>query len=358
MNLSHLSDEILLQETKNLVTQERELLTCVLHHLREVERRRLFSALGFSSLYTYATGALGYSEDQAYRRIAAMRLLKTLPFLEEKIQDGKINLTNLSMAQSLFRKEEKVRAFSQIQKTELLEKLENKSKREAQEIIMQHCSEPMKFVDEKMRPVTEDLIEVRFTITKETEEKIKKLKGLLAHSDSNISLGKLLDKLCDLGIKKLDPAQKQTRPRRDRFSANSAPAKVTKAPGGPDSGSVNASDAAPCPAPVKAQAAGAAPIKQRGLVKQKAQIKQRGPAKSRHPTIPKSIQRDVWTRAKSQCEKCGSKYALQIDHLFPKALGGSHELENLRLLCRSCNQRAAIEIFGVKKMQTWMDAAT
>ncbi|MBX9766475.1 MAG: hypothetical protein K2X47_04310, partial [Bdellovibrionales bacterium] len=67
MYLKSLKDEVLLANIKKLVAQEREILTSVLHHLREVERRRLFSSLGFSSLYSYAVGALGYSEDQAYR---------------------------------------------------------------------------------------------------------------------------------------------------------------------------------------------------------------------------------------------------------------------------------------------------
>lgn len=30
---------------------------------------------------------------------------------------------------------------------------------------------------------------------------------------------------------------------------------------------------------------------------------------------------------------------------------GTDDLENLKLLCRSCNQRRAIEMYGVGKMQ-------
>ena len=44
MNLNNLSDENLLQNTQRLVAQEREVLIEVLHHLKEIERRRLFSA--------------------------------------------------------------------------------------------------------------------------------------------------------------------------------------------------------------------------------------------------------------------------------------------------------------------------
>lgn len=56
--------------TDQLVQQERELLIEILRHLREIERRRLFSALGFKSLFDYAVKRLKYSEDQAGRRIS------------------------------------------------------------------------------------------------------------------------------------------------------------------------------------------------------------------------------------------------------------------------------------------------
>ena len=67
MNLRHLTDQCLLADTKQLVKQERELLTVILHHLREIERRRLFGA--HPSLHVYAEKELGYSASQAHRRV-------------------------------------------------------------------------------------------------------------------------------------------------------------------------------------------------------------------------------------------------------------------------------------------------
>jgi 5-methylcytosine-specific restriction endonuclease McrA len=55
-------------------------------------------------------------------------------------------------------------------------------------------------------------------------------------------------------------------------------------------------------------------------------------------------------RAQNRCEICGSGYALEVDHIYPKALGGEDLPENLRLLCKSCNQRKAIQNLGIKKM--------
>lgn len=61
MNLKTLSDTQLLQNTECLVQREREILTEVLAHLHEIERRRLFSSLSFSSLFTCAVGQLKYT---------------------------------------------------------------------------------------------------------------------------------------------------------------------------------------------------------------------------------------------------------------------------------------------------------
>ncbi|MEI6398935.1 MAG: hypothetical protein WCO71_09210, partial [Pseudomonadota bacterium] len=80
----------------------------ILHHLREIERRRLFVDLSYNSLFDYAVGELKYSEGQAGRRIAAMRLLKDLPAdaaarIETKITTGALSLSNVQQARSFFR---------------------------------------------------------------------------------------------------------------------------------------------------------------------------------------------------------------------------------------------------------------
>jgi hypothetical protein len=103
MNLQHLSDESLDLETLRYVEKEREVLTAVLHHLREIERRRLFSALKYQSLFDYAERRLGYSRDQAWRRIEAMRMLKECPEIEEKIATGALSLTNIGLARTVFK---------------------------------------------------------------------------------------------------------------------------------------------------------------------------------------------------------------------------------------------------------------
>ena len=39
------------------------------------------------------------------------------------------------------------------------------------------------------------------------------------------------------------------------------------------------------------------------------------------------------------CAKCKSKNNLQIDHIVPRSIGGSDKIDNLQILCSSCNKR-------------------
>jgi 5-methylcytosine-specific restriction endonuclease McrA len=44
---------------------------------------------------------------------------------------------------------------------------------------------------------------------------------------------------------------------------------------------------------------------------------------------------------------CGSTYQLEVDHIYPKALGGSDRASNLRALCRKHNLLMAEKILGL-----------
>src|SRR4051812_24698029 len=118
MNLRELNNEALHRNTKKSVERETEATTAVLWHLREVERRKLFASMGYSSLFKYAVRELRYSEGSAARRIDAMRLLKQIPEVEVQIQDGSINLTHLTKCQQFFRAEK--RSYSSEEKLDLV----------------------------------------------------------------------------------------------------------------------------------------------------------------------------------------------------------------------------------------------
>lgn len=71
-------------------------------------------------------------------------------------------------------------------------------------------------------------------------------------------------------------------------------------------------------------------------------------------TLTAKTRRLIWQRDGGRCtyvdpatgRRCESTHYLQIDHIQPLALGGSHAPENLRLLCGQHNRRRAEKTFG------------
>ncbi len=62
MLIQHLRDSELLTQTKALAQREREVLTFILRHLKEIERRKLYCDLRCGSLFEYAVQELKYSD--------------------------------------------------------------------------------------------------------------------------------------------------------------------------------------------------------------------------------------------------------------------------------------------------------
>lgn len=294
MDLKNLSDESLLLGAKRLAREEREILTAILHHLREIDRRRLFSDLKYKSLHDYAVGELKYSDAQAGRRIAAMRLLRDLPEIEEKITDGSLSLSNLVLAQTLFLKERKAGRPTNVEgKREVLFRLENQSTRAAEKLVAEINPEMAYRNNLNFDSIKEDSL----------RDKLLAIKGRLAHSRPNITLEELLHVLADNELERLN-----------------------REPG------------------LK---------KANGNVEVKSKAKTEIATAAKESSAPKvtskaGMIREVKLRDQQKCTNCSSTHALQIDHIRPKAAGGPDVPQNLRVLCRKCNQRAAIKYFGMK----------
>jgi hypothetical protein len=79
----------------------------------------------------------------------------------------------------------------------------------------------------------------------------------------------------------------------------------------------------------------------------KAEIDQQDPTdyqESSHPGfITPVVRRKVWIRNKGQCAVCGSRENLQYDYIVPTSDGGNNTLDNLQLLCKSCNQEKSVK---------------
>lgn len=88
-----LTDSNLHLETKKQVKLEKDQTYIVLKYLQEIDKRRSYADLSYSSLQAYAEIELDYSASEANNRISAMRLLKKSIITEYKLKDGSLSLT-------------------------------------------------------------------------------------------------------------------------------------------------------------------------------------------------------------------------------------------------------------------------
>ena len=193
-----LHDSDLIQKLKDLVKDERAVLTEILRHLREVEKRKLFVERGYSSMFAFCTEALGYSEPEAHVRIQAMRLMSSLPMVEGKIESGELSLSVAAKAQSCFRNAKP----SAEDKEEIMESLLGKSARQAERELAARFPEQPK--PEVVRAVSDEGTRLEFTISKACLEKLNRIKELSAHKNFVGRLDVLFEELLDLGLRKYD----------------------------------------------------------------------------------------------------------------------------------------------------------
>ena len=65
---------------------------------------------------------------------------------------------------------------------------------------------------------------------------------------------------------------------------------------------------------------------------------------NRRPPIPEEVKDFVWRRDGGRCVMCGSNKDIQFDHIIPFYKGGATSIENLQILCQSCNLKKSNHI--------------
>lgn len=207
MNLKHLTDSTLHLDTLKLVTRERELTAQILHHLYENDRRKLYSDYKCPSLFAYCVNILGYTESSAQRRIAAARLLAHIPEIEQKIEDGHLNLTTLGQANTFF-KEQKIEKIEE--KKSILKKIEDLTKKECEKKLFELSGEK-KPAKEGSKRISENQVKVSIILSDETLAEVDKLKALLG---KNLTMDELIKFMAKTAIAKVE---------KDKFKQNEKP---------------------------------------------------------------------------------------------------------------------------------------
>ncbi len=393
--LKSLSNRALLSGIRKLSETERKTVLSILVHLIEIDRRKLYLPLGFSSLYEFCTERLGYSESTAGRRISIARCIRDYPAVYRSLSCGKVSMTNLAMI---------TRIMTPENVSDLLCRIEGASKREVELLVSSR--RPKSAIRDRVTPVyVKTLLEVRDGACMSDGDKTNDGNSL---GDNTLDGGGKFSTATGGGK---DPATSKG----SRAGSGEGPA------ASPDTGS----------RPFAAQTVvleerlkvtfGADPDFMRkvervrsllsskyhrhlelgelfsllmdeyierqspeGRIRRKEKREKRAekgssgtaagksniqdprsdkvPDQSRH--IPRKVRDEVYARDKGRCSflspggrRCGSTWDLQIDHKVPFARGGDDSPENLRLLCGKHNRLEAERAYGKKHMEQYIKEA-
>jgi 5-methylcytosine-specific restriction endonuclease McrA len=313
-----------------LVRQERHLTLQVLHHLIEIDRRKLYLPYGYSSLFTYCVRRLGYSESAALRRVRTARCIREHPDIGDLLESGDLTLSTVSKLTGVLTADNKNRLLSEVR---------GKSQREVGEVLSRY--RPERAQPDRVRPVSvwtpslgdgckesyrrsggkklttadangmslEQRYRIEFTATREFMRKLQTMKALLyLRYPCGIGFAELFELTMDRYIDRNDP-DKRLRRRR---------------------------------------------LKEEQKATQRSRARTRR-KRSRH--IPVATRDDIRDRDGGRCTfvgsdgvRCDATKDLQIDHIRPFAQGGQTAVNNLRLLCGKHNRLEAERVYGKKHM--------
>ncbi len=348
---SSLDSAALARRLGELAGCEREVQVEFLLHLAEFDTRRAWAEAGHRSLWDYLLRVVHLREGAAFRRIAAMRVVRRLPVVAEALRDGRLCLSTVAVLEPLLTEAnvgELVARAAFLTKAEVqrlavtlqprtapkdgLRLLPSKKAeaREAHASVDEHSTPPVPVAATPpppaafqlapppsratLEPVTADTYSLRATVDAALQKEIQELRSLLSHKIPNGDLVTVLREAVKCALEK----------HRKRKGA-SEPSGKRKSP------------------------AAAKPAKETVCGRQ---------------PISAAVRREVWKRDGGRCtwcgpdgQRCGSTWKVELDHIQPAALGGPSTVGNLRILCRSHNALAAEHAFGREHMEACRNKA-
>ncbi len=338
LELQQLTSRDLLIRTQRVVTEERRATVSLIAHLEEIQARRLFAEIGFSSMWEFCTKYLKLSEGAAQRRIQAMRLVQRLPEAQkenahEALASGSLSLSNAAALQSFLKTQEKAGTPSS-DAGALIEQMANFSQQECQTALFKIAPQPE--AKERSKCVSaEKHRELKFVVTDEVFQKLERIKGLIAHKMPNPSLGELTGYLATEVLARLE--------KRKGLGATVTGNATEPARLGPQPISPQKATAAAAVTPPSLPVSPSVPVS--------PTLSDPLPA-GKLVYLPAALRRQVFAKSEGRCQftfenrRCTSTVALELDHIVPLALNGPNELSNFRILCRQHNLQQCHQKLG------------
>lgn len=331
--------------------------------LADFDRKRLWLALGYSSLFHFLHRELGLSKGAAHYRKVAAELVQKVPGIVEPLRDGRLCITSVVHLAKVLTPENR---------DEMLPRFFHRSRHEAMEIAAAirpvdaapHrdvvTSVPMPAdaagVDAEPRPAAADLRSSAAELTVDPAPVCAPIPEPPPRPVPSIG-----------SSTPGGAAQPRSPPRR---SIEPLTAELSRLHVTVSRRFLEKLEAARAALSHSRPGATAEEILEAGLdlvlardAKRKGVVENpmTDPPPSTSDRVPAHVRRAVWIRDGGRCQwpvdrggVCGSTLRLQLDHIVPRARGGPSSVENVRILCQVHNDLAARHAFG----DLWMDRFT
>lgn len=310
------SQSELLATTSELFIREKKISDAILILLAEIQNRRIYAELGYTSLFELLTRHFKLSESTAYQKVSLIKLIREVPEAKAALVKGEATVSNLVLANTYINEQKKSEHnLNSQEKKKIVDLVKDKSFREAkQELAL--LNPESHIPRDKTRTLNESKVSLSFTIDKELQEKLTHIKNLISHQNPNPTMNELLTVMADITIAEVE--------KKKGINKKVYTSRKT------------AEEIAPQIVPVKTDKN----TKTNNTVQ-----------RSRY--ISRSVKREVYERAGGQCQyvsangkRCECKSFLQFEHVQPFSCNGSNESANLIILCSNHNYLAAKKFFG------------
>jgi 5-methylcytosine-specific restriction endonuclease McrA len=360
LDLSRRTDGELLREFSGIVFHDRRSTAEMVSYIGEIQRRKLFRAKGYSSMYLYCVQAWRMSEHMAWKRIRVATVARRFPVVLDMIADGRLHVS--AVVQLSPHRESQ--AFP-----ELLKAAVHRTRAEIELLLAERFPQPDQPTEvrplmvsaprqgmapgpvepthvesecgdsgpagesqargacetvpdgpgtpeqsesptrsvlpmnvpvpaerARVRPLAPQRFAIQVTVGQATHDKLRRAQDLLGHQVAPGDLEQVLDRALDCLIRQLE---------HQKFAATERPRRA----------------------------------------------RSRSTEGKRH--VPAHVKRAVYQRDGGQCtfvgdsgRRCDERRDLEYDHVEPFARGGEATVAGLRLLCRTHNQFEAERTYG------------
>lgn len=331
-NLENKTDAELIAELKTAHCSEVESVIRCLRRLHEIDKRGIALDRGFSSVNEFARKELQFSKDEAYPRVRAAEVFALDPVFENYMREFKISVTGLMAAQVTFISEAKRRKLAQLpllsvaERIAVVKKIANESVKDARRVLAE-CFPDLRQDCEETKPIKDGRTQIKCSFSEATIAKIDRIKDLSARKNFDRKWEPFFEMIIDDWLKHNDPAMKTTRAKAPKAEA------PEKEPAHEEQAEFDFQD---------------------HVVSKRRNDK----------PIPARLQRLAKERAEYKCQwvdhetgrRCISTHGIDTDHIISRAMGGTNELDNLRILCSAHNKHAARRA-GLKQKRRQADGS-